>query len=766
MNGDAPTAITSASDGAEGPIPPKTAKQKLARKNELKAKSTLLLAIPDEHLLKFHGIKDEKSLWEAIKTRFGGNKESKKMQKIILKQQYEIFAASRSEGLDKTYDRSLPSAWNNIALIMHNKADLDKLSMDDLYNNLKVYEAEIKIQSSLSSNSQNVAFVSSDDTSSTNEAVNTAHDVPATRSKGQASSSTYADDVMFSFFVNQSNSPQLDNEDLKQIDTDDLEEMDLKWAPRNQVNRNRDAPRRIVPVETSANALVVQDGIGGYDWSYQAEEGPTDLICPFLSSPFIKFNSKLCDPTILAITLTVERSILIGKLQVLSELDYPQRALKKKGIVDSECSRHMTRNKAHLAEYQDYNGGPVAFRGSKGYITGIDIGLLYFTIKRSSIWYELERLSKTRRRHMMHLKLLEEEFAQNNRNMLLQADYKAKHTNTINIASTPVSTASPSGGLCFTNLTNTDQDDSEIPNLEDSYDHPNDGIFTNSSYDDEGAVADFTNLETIVNVSPIPTLRINSIHPSNQILGDPKSAVQTRSKVNKSTGAHAFVSYIQKQRRNNHKDFQHCLFACFLSQIEPKKISEALKDKSWVDAINKNDERGVVVRNKARIEAIRIFWPLLLILILSLSAGFELRPFLMQNDEEIHDLLFKCTWTALGYIMYASMLVLVQGVSTEDQVSTIKPNEGTDKPKVITDNIDEGTAELKNGNSDENATPKLLQYFLEMMKPICLVSELKLIITKLPRLQEEEKKKFTIKEKPNYFMIQMRAQRISAQQNS
>ncbi|GKE41283.1 hypothetical protein Tco_1464688, partial [Tanacetum coccineum] len=138
------------------------------------------------------------------------------MQKTILKQQYENFAPSRSEGLDKIYDRfqklisqleihgediyqedanlkllrSLPSAWNNIALIMRNKFDLDTLSMDDLYNNLKVYEAEIK---------------------------------------GQASSSTYADDVMFSFFANQSNSPQLDNEDLEQIDTDDLEEMDLKW---------------------------------------------------------------------------------------------------------------------------------------------------------------------------------------------------------------------------------------------------------------------------------------------------------------------------------------------------------------------------------------------------------------------------------------------------------------------------------------------------------------------------------------------------------
>ncbi|GJW77584.1 hypothetical protein Tco_0139266 [Tanacetum coccineum] len=162
VNGDAP-AIASASVGTEGPIPPKTDEQKLARKNELKAKSTLLLAIPDEHLLKFHGIKDAKTLWEAIKARFGGNKESKKMQKTILKQQYENFATSRSEGLDKTYDRfqklisqleihgeiisqddanlkllrSLPSAWNNITLIMRNKYDLDTLSMDDLYNNLK-----------------------------------------------------------------------------------------------------------------------------------------------------------------------------------------------------------------------------------------------------------------------------------------------------------------------------------------------------------------------------------------------------------------------------------------------------------------------------------------------------------------------------------------------------------------------------------------------------------------------------------------------------
>ncbi|GKA94031.1 ribonuclease H-like domain-containing protein [Tanacetum coccineum] len=162
VNGDAP-ALASAS--VEGPIPPKTAKQKLARKNELKKDANLKLL------------------------------------------------------------RSLPSAWNNIALIMRNKSDLDTLSMDVLYNNLKVYESEIKVQLSSSSNSHNVAFVSSENTSSTNEAVNTAREVSTASSQEQS----YVDDVMFSFFANQYNSPQLDNEDMEQIDTNDLKEMDLKW---------------------------------------------------------------------------------------------------------------------------------------------------------------------------------------------------------------------------------------------------------------------------------------------------------------------------------------------------------------------------------------------------------------------------------------------------------------------------------------------------------------------------------------------------------
>ncbi|GJY14617.1 putative ribonuclease H-like domain-containing protein [Tanacetum coccineum] len=259
--------------------------------------------------------------------------------------------------------------------------------------------------------------------------------------------------------------------------------------------------------------------------------------------------------------------------------------------------------------------------------------------KEDQIFFdELERLKRQEKDANDTAEALRKEFAQETEDLLLQAGAaKTSSTNIVNTVSTSISTASLYGGLSFTDPTNPDQDDSEIPALEDIYQNPTDGILTNSSYNDEGAVADFTNFEHVVNVSPIPTSRINSIHPSTLILGDPHSAVQTTSKVTKSSGAHAFVSYIQKQRRNNHKDFQHSLFVCFLSQNEPKKISEALKDESWVDAMqeellqfkiqkvwilvdfpygkkaigtkwvyrNKKDERGVVVRNKARIEAIR-----------------------------------------------------------------------------------------------------------------------------------------------------------------
>ncbi|GJV27440.1 putative ribonuclease H-like domain-containing protein [Tanacetum coccineum] len=227
LNGYGPIQVTTDENGVETEVLPKTAQALLQRQRERKAKSILLLAILDEYQLRFHGIKDAKSLWAAIKSL---DKAYDRFQKLISLLKVHGAAVS-NEDVNQKFLRALPSSWNNVALIMRNKDDIDDLDIDDLYNNLKVFEADIKGSSGLSSNSQNVAFLSAEDTSSSNE-VNTANGVSTAsshNSQGQAFSSSYTDDLMFSFFANQSNSPQLDDEDLEQIDHDDLEEMDLKW---------------------------------------------------------------------------------------------------------------------------------------------------------------------------------------------------------------------------------------------------------------------------------------------------------------------------------------------------------------------------------------------------------------------------------------------------------------------------------------------------------------------------------------------------------
>nr|GEV01520.1 putative ribonuclease H-like domain-containing protein [Tanacetum cinerariifolium] len=297
--------------------------EKLARKNELKARGTLLMAFPNEHQLRFNSYKNAKSPIKAIKKRFGGNKESKKVQKTLLKQQFENFNGNSSEGLDQIYDR------------LQKLIKLETLSMDDLYNNLKIYETEVKGPSSLSQNSQNVAFVSSNSSSSTNQA----------HGSNSANTNSLSDVVIYSFFVNQSNNPQLDNKDLQKIDVDDLKEMDLKWQmamltmrarrflmktgrkvgangfetirfdkPKvkcynchkrghfarecraQRENRNRKLVRRNVTVETTdANVLVAQDGFG-YDWSDQAEDGPTNFaLMAYTSSSSLSLDSEVND---------------------------------------------------------------------------------------------------------------------------------------------------------------------------------------------------------------------------------------------------------------------------------------------------------------------------------------------------------------------------------------------------------------------------------------------------------------------------------------
>ncbi|GJX03023.1 ribonuclease H-like domain-containing protein [Tanacetum coccineum] len=145
QNENGPVSITTDTQGQIKVLPPRTAEEILARERERKARTTLLMALPEDHLAKFHKMTDAKEMWEAIKSRFCGNDESKKMQKYILKQQFEGFSVSNSEGLHKGYDRTKPG--------------VDSLSFDDLYNNLRVFKSDVKGSTASSSSTQNVAFV-------------------------------------------------------------------------------------------------------------------------------------------------------------------------------------------------------------------------------------------------------------------------------------------------------------------------------------------------------------------------------------------------------------------------------------------------------------------------------------------------------------------------------------------------------------------------------------------------------------------------------
>ncbi|GJZ09640.1 ribonuclease H-like domain-containing protein [Tanacetum coccineum] len=359
-NGNSFKPVTQTTTNAEGPsttlVPgPITANEKIQKNNDVKARSMLLMLLPNKHLLTFNQYKDAKTLFAAIQTRFGGNEATKKTKKTLLNQiQLAILGENISqEDLNLKFLRSLPSDWNTHVVVWWNKSNLDTMSFDDLYNNSKIVEQKVKgtTNSRSSSSSQNMAFVSSP--SSTNEdstayrvstdntQVNPASTQVSTAST-QVSNANLSDTIVYSFLASQPNGSHLVHEDLKQIHEDDLEEMDLKWqlallsmrtkrffqktgrnitingsditgydkfkvecfnchklghfarecrGARNQDSRNS---RRTINVEeTSSKAMLAIDG-AGFDWSYMADdEVPTNMALMAFSDSEVH-NDKTC----------------------------------------------------------------------------------------------------------------------------------------------------------------------------------------------------------------------------------------------------------------------------------------------------------------------------------------------------------------------------------------------------------------------------------------------------------------------------------------
>ncbi|GJV90777.1 hypothetical protein Tco_1538590 [Tanacetum coccineum] len=593
--GNAPI-VTKTVNGKETVIPPTSVEEKAQKREELKARSTLLMALPNDHQLKFNSYKDAKTLMHAIENRFGVIKQTyERLQKLIsqLEMHGEVIP---QEDINQKFLRSMSHEWTMHTIVWRNKLEIETLSLDDLFNNLNAYE-----------------------------------------SKGAANSSTtvenLSDAVIYSFFASQLSIPQLDNEDLQQIYPDDLEEMKLsdqaEEGPTNfalmaysltssssSINSenifdvNESVSESVVKKTTveinepktsrkENGSPIVEDWVSKRPMknvitnAYSTARRPFNKITAANNSNFTKkvnivkgtrVNTARPKVVISAVKGNKGNAIKASACWVWRPkhkvLDHgnPQQDLKDKGVIDSGCSRHITGNRSYLTDYEEINGGFVAFGGnSKGRkITGKDFKLtdeshVLLKVPRKDNMYNVD-LKNVYLQGVSHLGEEKKEAVRSmNENSKVQVkrrlkfnqekDASVNSTNTINTVSPSVNAADIEDNAVDENIVYRCDDDPNMPNLEDIASSENEVVF--------GAKADMTNLDTHIPVSPILTTRIHKDHPVKQIIGNIHSAPQTK-RMTKSVIEHAMFSSVQQ--RTNHKDFHNCLFACFLSQEEPKKL--------------------------------------------------------------------------------------------------------------------------------------------------------------------------------------------------
>ncbi|GJR32740.1 putative ribonuclease H-like domain-containing protein [Tanacetum coccineum] len=272
---------------------PATAEEKTNKKNDVKARGLLLMALPNEHQLTFSQYPDAKSMFAAIETRFGGNAATKKTQKTLLKQQYENFSATSAESLDSIFNRlqkivsrlailgviiaqedlnlkflsSLPPEWNTHVVVWMNKPEVETMSIDDLYNNFKIVEQKVKKTVGTSSGGQNLAFMTAPSSSSTNDANTACSQVSAASpsvntASPQVCTASVSDNTVYAFMVENPNGSNVLHQDLEQIHEDDLEAMDLKWQLSLLSVRAKKYYQR-----TGKKIFINGNDIAGYDKS-------------------------------------------------------------------------------------------------------------------------------------------------------------------------------------------------------------------------------------------------------------------------------------------------------------------------------------------------------------------------------------------------------------------------------------------------------------------------------------------------------------------
>ncbi|GKA38154.1 hypothetical protein Tco_0730705 [Tanacetum coccineum] len=345
---------------------PVTAEEKTNKKNDVKARSLLLMALPNEHQLTFSQYLDAKTITESLDSIFN------RLQKIVSR--LEILGVVISqEDLNSKFLSSLPPEWNTHVVVWMNKPEIETMSIDDLYNNFKIIEQKVKKSVGASSGAQNLAFMTAPSAISTNH-VNTA--MPAY-------------EVITAKIPDNPNGSNLLHQDLEKIHEDDLEAMDLKWqlsllSMRAKRYYQRTGKKIFINVNDQLLALkdlekllesqITDKSKNGLGYSDVPPPHPLIYNRPkkldlsysgldeFKEPEFKGYGSEVSKK---------ESNVVCDKKSDDSKENYDKSLIKKEashnkndtGFINSGCSRHMTGNIAYLSDFKEFDGGYVTFGG-------------------------------------------------------------------------------------------------------------------------------------------------------------------------------------------------------------------------------------------------------------------------------------------------------------------------------------------------------------------------------------------------------------------
>nr|GEW45476.1 hypothetical protein [Tanacetum cinerariifolium] len=583
--------------------------------------------------------KDVTTLFTAIETRFDGIEATKKTQKTLLKQLYKNFSATSIESLDLIFNRlqkivsqlailgvlfslkdlnlkflrSLPSEWNTHVVVWRNKSDLDTMSLDDLYNNFKIVKQEVRGTTSTNTSSQNMAFVSSLSLNSTNE-------VPTDFGVSTASTQKTGKKIT----INGSDTTGYDKAKVEYFNCYKMGHFARECkVPRNQENRirNQETITRTMNVEdTSSKAMVVIDE-ADFDWSYMADdEAPTNMAFMALSdskpievvtqnssvkiSAPIKENNGApliedwesdeedeVESPLEKEQKTVEPSVDKVEADTSKQNDKPARRLLKYAEMYrtqrprgnqrnwNNLKSHQLGNISYLTDFKEFDGGYVAFGGGSkgGKITGkgtIKTGQSSMETGPSQD-YILMPLWNNGSLFNSSLKDSDGDNQDNNGPSTKSEIDNQKSPNGKNNTK-DINTVEPSINTASSNI-NTASPIVNTVRLSDDFFGVDNDI---KSFD--GVELDISNISITYLVPTTLNTRINKDHSLDNVIGDIQSGVQTRRMI-VTTNEQGFINAIYEEK--THVDLHTCLFACFLSQKEPKMITNALKDPTWVEAM-------------------------------------------------------------------------------------------------------------------------------------------------------------------------------------